>query len=137
MIRHALRTLIKQGNPGALGVLGYGSDSPVVVEAVRCTPESLPIGGKVLLEIEVANPSEDPAGALVDLRVHFVKANGSTSPKVFKGGELQLGPGEQAVVRKKLSVAQHSTRKHYPGRHTLEVLLNGTAHPGGGFDLTG
>ncbi|MEM7355001.1 MAG: DNA alkylation repair protein [Acidobacteriota bacterium] len=136
MIRHALRTLIKQGNAGALGVLGYGSDSPVVVRAVRCTPESLPIGGKIQLEIEIVNPSKDLAGALVDLRVHFVKANGSTAPKVFKGGELELGPGEQAVVRKKISVAQHSTRTHYPGRHTVEVLLNGTAHPGGGFDLT-
>ena len=136
MIRHALRTLVKQGHAGALGVLGYSGDSPAVVEAVRCTPGSLSIGGKVRLEIEVANPSDERAAALVDIRVYFVKANGSTAPKVFKGGELALGPGEQAVVRKTLSVAQHSTRTHYPGRHTVEVLLNGRAYPGGGFDLT-
>ncbi len=136
MIRHALRTLVKQGHAAALDVLGYGGDSPAVIKAVRCIPESVSIGGKVRLEIMVANPSEDAAAALVDIRVYFVKANGSTSPKVFKGGELDLGPGEQAVVRKTLSVAQLSTRTHYPGRHTVEVLLNGRTHPGGGFELT-
>ncbi len=136
MIRHALRTLVKQGHAGALDVLGYGGDSTAVIEAVRCTPESVSIGGKVRLEIEVANPSEEPAAALVDIRVYFVKANGSIAPRVFKGGELNLGPGEQAVIRKTLSVAQLSTRTHYPGRHAIKVLLNGRAHPGGGFELT-
>ena len=60
------------------------------------------IGGKIRLEIEVVSPSAGPTAALVDFRVHFIKANGTTSPKVFKGGELDLGPGEQAVVRKML-----------------------------------
>jgi hypothetical protein len=95
------------------------------------------IGGKVRLEIEVGNPSSEPAAALVDIRVHFVKAAGSTSRKVFKGSELQLDPGGRTTVRKTLSVAQQATRTHYPGRHRIEVLLNGQAHPGGGFELTG
>jgi 3-methyladenine DNA glycosylase AlkC len=136
MIRHALRTLIKSADADALAVLGYGSDSPAVIDTVRCTPGSLSIGGKVRLEIEVANPSSGPASALVDIRVHFVKANGSTSPKVFKGGELDLEPEERATVRKTLSVAQHSTRTHYPGDHRIEVLLNGCAYEGGSFELT-
>ena len=120
-----LRTLVKQGDAGALAVLGYGLDSPAALEEVRCTPGALSIGGKIRLEIVVANPSSESAAALVDIRVHFVKANGSTSPKVFKGGELQLEPEESATVRKTISVAQHSTRKHYPGEHRIEVLLNG------------
>lgn len=136
MIRHALRTLVKQGDAGALAVLGYGRDSPAAIEAFRCTPGVLSIGGKIRLEIEVANPSSEPAAALVDIRVHFVKANGSTSPKVFKGGELHLEPEERATVRKTISVAQHSTRTHYPGEHRIEVLLNGGAHDGGSFELT-
>ena len=71
----------------------------------------------------------------VDLRVHFVKANGSTSVKVFKGAELDIEPGGQASVRKTISVAQHSTRKHYAGRHAVEVLINGAIAPIGGFTL--
>ncbi len=135
LVRHALRSLVKAGDAGALAVLGYRSDTPVLVEGVRFDPDAASIGGKVRIEVALENPSDERARVLVDLRIHFVKANGSTSPKVFKGAELTLEPGEPATVRKTVSIAQHSTRKHYPGSHGVEVLLNGRAHPGGSFDV--
>lgn len=135
LVRHALRTLIKAGDPGALGVLGFGSDSPARVERVSCEPKDLRIGGKVRVEVEISNPSKSETGALVDLRVHFVKANGASSPKVFKGAQRTLGSGETATVRKTISVAQHSTRTHYPGTHRVDVMLNGISYPGTEFDL--
>ena len=136
LVRHGLRTLIKQGHPEALEVLGFGPDSPVEVAAVSVTPATVPIGGRVRIEVQLVNPSEDEAGALVDLIVHFVKANGSTSPKVFKGAEVILGAGEATTVSKSVSVKQHTTRTHYPGRHGVEVQLNGQVFPGDDFELT-
>ncbi len=73
---------------------------------------------------------------LLDFRIHFVKSNGSTSPKVFKGGEVDLGPGETGVIATSVSLKQHSTRTHYPGRHSVEVLLNGVAFDADSFTLT-
>jgi 3-methyladenine DNA glycosylase AlkC len=136
LVRHALRTLVKQGDPGALRVLGYGKDTPAAVRAVRCGPDTVSIGEKVRIEVDVENPSREEARALVDLRVHFVKANGQARPKVFKGAELELQPGSVKTVRKTVSLAQHSTRKHYPGTHRVEVLLNGKLYPGGSFDVS-
>lgn len=135
LVRHALRTLVKAGDPGALHVLGFGADSPARVGEVRCEPEDLSIGGKVRVEVEISNPSKGETGALVDLKVHFVKANGTTIPKVFKGTQKTLGPGGKSTVRKTISVAQHSTRTHYPGTHRVEVMLNGQTHPGVEFEL--
>ena len=135
LVRHGLRTLIKQGHPGALAVLGYGPDSPVEV-GVSVTPETVAIGGKVRVEVRLVNPSSEEGGALVDLIVHFVKANGSTSPKVFKGAEVSLPSGEEKTISKSISLRQHSTRTHYPGRHIVEVQLNGHVVPGAGFEIT-
>ena len=136
LIRHALRSLIKAGEPAALDVLGYGPDSPARVGEVSLSTTSPSIGEKVKVEVVIENPSDQPAAALVDLVVHFVKANGSTSPKVFKGGELELGAGESGTIRKTISLAQHSTRKHYPGEHKIEIAINGGNHSGGSFTLT-
>lgn len=135
LVRHGLRTLIKAADPEALGVLGYGADSPVVVSDVRCTPDRARIGEKVRVEIDLENPSGESGGALVDFRVHFVKANGSTTPKVFKGSEVELEAGKGSTVRKTVSLRQHSTRKHYPGVHRIDVLLNGAIVEGPDFEL--
>jgi len=135
LVRHALRTLVKAGNAGALAVLGFSADSPIEIRAASCTPDVIEIGEKVRIEVDLENTSDQDAGALIDLRVCFVKANGSISPKVFKGAELTLEARGVATVRKLISLAQHSTRKHYPGTHRVEVMLNGAAHPGDEFEI--
>ena len=124
VIRHGLRTLVKQGHPGALAVLGFDHGSPVAV-TVSCAPEVVPIGGKVRVTADVHNTTDGRADVLLDLVVHFVKANGSTSPKVFKGGEIKLGPGEHAAIRKTVSAAIHTTRRPYAGLHVIDALVNG------------
>lgn len=136
LVRHGLRTLIKAGDPDALAVLGYGPDSPATLDSVTIEPATVAIGGKVKIAITIHNPSGKPCGALVDLSIDFVKANGSASTKVFKGREVTLEPGESAVVKKTISVAQHSTRTHYPGAHAVAVIINGQTKPVGSFELT-
>ena len=136
LVRHGLRTLVKAGHRGALDVLGFGEDSPVELDGFSCSPPSVPIGASVRLEARFLNPTARPARTLIDFRIHFVKANGGSSPKVFKGGELDLGPSETARLRKTISVRQHTTRKHYPGPHRVEVLVNGRSVPVEGFEVT-
>ena len=135
LIKHALRTLIKQGDPEALDVIGYGPNSPIEVATATIEPAAVAIGSKVRLEVELLNPTKRECAGLVDIVVHFVKANGSTSPKVFKGAEVEMGPGETAKVRKTVSLKQHTTRTHYPGEHRIDVLINGRPEPIGSFTI--
>lgn len=137
LIRHGLRSLVKAGHPGALAVLGYAPDSPLEVRSVAVTPDEVAIGAKVSVLAALRNPTDAPCAAMVDLRVHFVKANGSTSAKVFKGAEILVAPGDTATVAKTISVRQHSTRTHYPGHHAVDLVVNGDVRPGTSFLLTG
>jgi 3-methyladenine DNA glycosylase AlkC len=134
LIRHALRSAVKRADPEALEILGFGT-AAVSVRDVRVTPEVVSIGDSATITVELANDSSAPQRLLVDLRVHFVKANGTTSPKVFKLKELELEPGTATRVVKTISLAQHTTRTHYPGRHHVEVLVNGAAHDAGAFEV--
>ena len=135
LIRHALRSLIKLGHPGALGLLGYGSASRLRADVVDIEPGSPAIGESVTIAVTLTNPTPEPEPALVDLRIHFVKANGGTSPKVFKMKETTVGPGEAESMSKKISLAQLTTRTHYPGSHRVEVLINGAGYEAGVFEL--
>jgi 3-methyladenine DNA glycosylase AlkC len=135
LVRHGLRTLVKMGDEEALGVLGYRAGSSVRLVGMEVGPPEPRIGGQVRLAAELHNPGDSPESVLVDLRVHFVKADGTTRPKVFKGTEAVLGSGGSIVVSKTISVAQHTTRTHYSGQHRVEVLVNGMAHDAGAFTL--
>ena len=136
IIRHALRSAVKRGEAGALDVLGFGEAALVSVGKVRITPQRPAIGSSVAIACEIANPASVAQRLLVDLRVQYVKASGVRNPKVFKLKTVELAPRETVPVRKALSLAQLTTRTHYPGRHAVEVLINGQAYPLGTFDLT-
>lgn len=135
MVTHALRTLVKQGHPDALELLGFRADTPVTVENLVVAPDQAKIGEKVIVEAVVRNDADANHQVLVDLRMHFVRANGSTTPKVFKGASFRLAPGEEGRVRKTVSLAQHTTRTHHPGQHRVEVLVNGKVKAGTWFDV--
>ncbi|MFZ1502901.1 MAG: DNA alkylation repair protein [Nitrospira sp.] len=136
IIRHALRSAVKRGESGALGLLGFGEAARVSVEKVHITPQRPTIGSSVAIACEIANRASLAQRLLVDLRVHYVKANGAQRPKVFKLKQLQLAPRETAQVGKTLLLAQLTTRTHYPGQHAVDVLINGQAYRLGTFELT-
>ena len=135
IVRHALRSLVKSGHPGALAVLGvtHGAAADVLDGAVE--PERIAIGGDVAVSFELQNPGDARERFVVDYQVHFVKANGKTAPKVFKLAIVELEPGEAMGFRRRLSLQQRTTRTHYPGLHRIEALVNGMAYALGEFEL--
>ena len=136
IVRHALRTLIKAGSPGALRVLGYAAHPALEVVGVN-VPESASIGDTLRFSFGLRSTSAAPQPLLVDYVVHFVKADGKTRPKVFKLKQVELAAGERLELKHRVSLKQHSTRTHDPGVHRIEVRINGVDHPLASFDLRG
>lgn len=135
LIRHALRGLIKQGHPGALAVMGarHGADAAITEASVE--PSRLAIGESVRIAFVIRNTGPQQERFVVDYCVHFVKANGETSPKVFKIATIELDPNESRAVSRKRSLLQRTTRTHYSGIHRIDALINGMPHPIGAFTL--
>lgn len=129
IVRHALRSAIKRGDAEALALLGFGVATGVKVAAARTEPVRPRIGDRLRLAFAVANEAAVAQRLLVDLRVWYVKANGRSAPKVFKLKAVDLEPGGGARLEKTLSFAEMTTRRHYPGPHRLEALVNGVAYP--------
>lgn len=136
LVRHALRTLVKQGNSTALAILGYGEEAEVEIVEVSIEPDELPLGQTVGIEFTVRSRSPHLQRLLVDLRIHYAKANGTASPKVFKLRAIEVSSGGRASFRKRLSLADLTTRKHYAGKHRVEALINGRVEPLGEFLVT-
>ena len=135
IVGHALRSAVKRGEGGALAVLGFGKPAQVQVTATRISPERVAMGGQVEIAFDLTNPGLQTQAVMVDFCVHYVKASGQTRAKVFKLKSLNLAPGQTVALRKTLSLQERSTRKHYPGTHRVELVLNGQRQALGEFEL--
>lgn len=134
VVRHALRSLVKQGHRGALGILGVDATPRVRLSSVRL-PASIRLGEELRFGVSIGSTSADEQALVVDYALHFVKANGETRPKVFKLKRLTLAPHASVDLAAGVSFAQMSTRRHHPGAHRLEILINGVVCAQGAFEV--
>ncbi len=134
LLKHACRSLIKQGHPRCLQLLGYGNPQ-LKVSAFAATPSAIQLGEKLVLSLELESTANKPQDLIVDYRFHLVKANGQTAPKVFKGNSLTLGPKAKKPLKKGFHLKPISTRKYYTGEHTVELLINGQSLSSATFQL--
>lgn len=135
IVGHALRSLIKQGDRGALALVGAAEPPRVRVREVRFEPPAITLGDTLRLAFELVSTSAAPQELVVDYAVHFVKADGQRRPKVFKLRRLTLPPRAAVPLAARVSFADMTTRKHYPGAHRAELLVNGEALPLGEFEV--
>ncbi|KHA71245.1 DNA alkylation repair protein [Pseudomonas chlororaphis] len=124
--KHALRSLIKQGDLRALTVIGAGAKAEVVLLDVRVEPAVVRLGEAITLSFVVKSTVAREQRLVIDYAIDYVKANGGVSGKVFKLKTVVLaGFGEIAVIRRQL-ITDFTTRKHYEGCHALHLVINGT-----------
>lgn len=136
IVRHALRTLVKRGDRAALEVLGFGKKPDGVrIERPKLSSARVSIGDALRFEFTLVNRGKKTERLLVDYAVHFVKANGDARPKVFKLTSVDLAPGGRIELGRKVSFKPMTTRKPQPGRHRIDVLVNGAALPIGAFEV--
>ena len=106
------------------------------VDGVRFAPKRVAIGGRVSMSFVLRSQSRNAQDLLVDLAVHFVTAGGKPSKKVFKLKRVSLPPRGHVELTTTVSLAVHTTRKPNPGKHVVDVLVNGEAFRAGSFDVT-
>ncbi|WPB57267.1 DNA alkylation repair protein [Xylophilus sp. GOD-11R] len=133
--RHALRTLIKRGDRRALTIVGAGAAPRVDVLRFEVAPGLLTLGENLSLTLELRSVTDTAQTLMVDYAIHYVKAAGHASPKVFKWKMLDLAAGHGVTLSKRQMVRDFSTRTHHPGRHVVEVMVNGERLAESFFDL--
>lgn len=124
LVKHACRTLIKQGHSDTLAAFGYHSAETLAVK-LELASEQVTFGNKQTLNCTVTNPEARSHKILLDYVIYHQKANGKLSPKVFKWKEFELAPGQSIKLSKEHAFVAISTRKYYPGQHQCALQING------------
>ena len=134
LLRHASRGLVKQGHAPTLAAWGleqgFRGEASLQLSARRAR-----IGEDIGLEVLLRSRGRPTQALVIDYIVHHVRANGSTSPKVFKGWRLELDGLNVRTLAKRHSLRLVTTRTLYPGPHRIEIQINGEVCAEAGFEL--
>ena len=126
LLRHACRTLIKNGHQKTLTVFGF---KPPRIQEARIdvlTPEVV-FGDTLQFTLSIYSDSSTDQALVIDYRIHHQKANGKTSAKVFKWRTTTLPAKKMLTLTKKHGIKKITTRVYYPGKHAVEVMVNGVS----------
>ncbi|MHC8387011.1 DNA alkylation repair protein [Pseudomonas sp. MDT2-39-1] len=133
--KHALRSLIKQGNQRALAIIGASGKAEVEIVGVKVEPAVIRLGEKITLSFAVKSTVPESQRLVIDYAIDYVKANGSTSAKVFKLKALTLAGGGSEFVSRGQQIKELTTRKHYVGKHAVHILVNGERMASTSFEI--
>ncbi len=135
IIKHACRTLIKKGNAQSLSLFAFEKNVRVRVTNFKINKPEIQLGDTLLFEFDVISEKSKSQKLVIDFAIHYFKKSGKLSPKVFKLKEIELKPNQTLHISKKHRFEDFTTRKHYSGKHIIEILINGKSAHKKAFEL--
>lgn len=134
IIKQGLRSLVKDGDKGALQLIGFSKPSGVEVK-LKLSDKKINIGNTITVQTTLHNTNRRKQQLLVDYVVHYKGKNDASRCKVFKWKTIELKADEKLQIEKNHPMKRTTVRALYPGRHKVELQLNGEIVASRDFEL--
>lgn len=135
LVKHACRTLLKQGNSDVLELFGFGFVDDLKVEQLNILTPTVNIGEFLEFEFNLKNTSNTSSKIRLEYAVYYQKANGSLSKKVYKISEKEYEANSITKINRRQSFKVITTRRLHVGLHQLAIILNGKEFDSINFQL--
>ena len=135
ILKHGSRTLLKAGNPEALGLFGLRASKTAAVADLRIVTPTVKIGGSLEFTFKLLNTASKSAKLRVEYGVYYQKANGTLSKKVYKISEKEYPGNSTTEINRKQPFKLITTRVFHPGQHQLSIIVNGREFEKHSFEL--
>ena len=133
LVKHACRTLLKNGDAGAMLLFGFRDPKDLEVSEMQLKEIAIPLGGELNFSFTLQSPKA-LGKVRLEYLLEFARPHGRGARKVFKISESESAEPQRAITRRH-SFVDRSTRKHYAGEHRVTVIVNGVAKASAEFVL--
>ncbi|HBF2808894.1 TPA: DNA alkylation repair protein [Clostridioides difficile] len=123
IVKHGCRTLLKKGNRDVLALFGYDDTTSINIQDFTLETTSISIGEDLTFSFNIL--AKKATKTRLEYGIDYMKSNGKRNRKIFKISEVSLKENEKKSYMKKHSFADVSVRRHYPGIHSITIIING------------
>ncbi|TDM00401.1 MAG: DNA alkylation repair protein [Flavobacteriaceae bacterium] len=125
IFKHALRTLLKEGNPRALQFFGYSHANSIKMEKFAFLNPNVNPEIPLAFSFDFWHDLNSPLLIRIEYHLYFLRKNGDYGKKVFKISEKSYLPKTKYTLERKHSFKAISTRTYYPGIQKIALAFNG------------
>ena len=124
ILKHALRTLLKQGNAQAMELFGFKNNANI---SLLNTEFSQKVSAENPLNISFTLHNNEKITKTIRLEyaIFFLRKNEEYSRKVFFISEKEFAPNKQIQIKKTHSFKPINTRVYYKGKQYISIIVNG------------
>lgn len=125
LIKHACRTLLKQGDLELLKIFGFGSINEIRIDNFEILTPKVKVGTFLEFTFKLKNTSKIASKIRLEYGVYYQKANKTLSKKVYKISEKEYQGNSITKINRKQSFKIITTQKFHLGLHQLSIIING------------
>lgn len=125
IVKHGMRGLLKKGNKTALKLFGWHGADGIKVKNLRLSAEKIKLGDKFEFSFELFPVEPGNGNIRIEYTIDFLTSTGKVSRKIFKITEGKFEKGKKYIFNRKHSLKDLTTRKHFKGKHTIAIIVNG------------
>lgn len=125
VVKHASRTLLKQGIPEVMLLFGFEKINNIKIEKFKILTPIVAIGGNLEFSFVLHNKNRKDSKLRLEYGLYYQKANGTLSKKVFKISEKEYAGGSTTTIIRKQPFKIITTRKLHVGLHQVSLIING------------
>lgn len=123
IVKHGCRTLLKNGNRDVLDIFGFTDSDCVKVDGFSLKSSFVSVGGGMTFTFEIE--ALKATKVRLEYGIEYVKAKGKRNRKIYQISELTFKEKGKKFYTKTHAFSDTSTRKHYPGIHSVTLIMNG------------
>lgn len=134
IVKHGCRGLLRKGEPQVLALFGFELVPDVAINGFTLANDRITLGQTLHFSFSITSKAAAAQRLRVEYAIDFVKANGTRSRKLFKIAELNMEHTVKTYERAH-QFKDLTTRKHYPGKHRISIVINGVELTGQEFEV--
>jgi 3-methyladenine DNA glycosylase AlkC len=125
ILKHGCRTLLKRGDSAALLLHGFKPESKFELKQLSVSAKEIRIGEGFDLSFSIRSKETEESSFRIEYKINFLTSSKKRSTKIFRVTERILKPNEVVAFSRRHSFKNLTTRKHFPGKHSLTIVVNG------------
>ena len=122
IIKHGCRTLLKNAHASTYRLFGLKRELDCEIADLKISQARLKIGDRLRFSFRLKSPKA--TRLRLEYAVYYAKSGGRQSRKIFQLAEKNFTAGDHSISKEQ-RFQDFTTRKHYPGKHRISIVVNG------------